>query len=348
MKKRISILVALTLIFTMFVLPVNAMEDSKVSVERAIKNNKDFEKKEKEIDKLLESRQLLLFKDEVNIEELNDVDIALKKIGGEFLSLSDVEKKYPEERSDKVKALEGIKIDDSNIISTMSITPPTSSVNVWYHYDYTNYYYAGNYYDVEKLIALPTSENSPLWDEGERQMNLNYNWKAGTTNIIKTLASASVGTIAPRTVLVYDALSSGWDGLKKTSDIDPSDATYRWETQTTAVFFYVKPHGYSDNYLYLSEVSTKSITAMAYIVDVDNWSELGDGVMVPFPALATGNSMIYSTPNTYASLVTACSSYVNNNMTHHTCVTSIKFEDPELHTVNVVYPIYPQFPLHCE
>lgn len=79
-------------------------------------------------------------------------------------------------------------------------------------------------------------------------MNFSLNWKAGITNLIESIALSAAGSIASTPITVYDALSSVWDGLKTVSDIDPSDVTYRWETQTTAVFTYVRLESQSDDY----------------------------------------------------------------------------------------------------
>ena len=147
---------------------------------------------------------------------------------------------------------------------------------------------------------------------------------------------------------MFDALSSSWSGLKLTSDIDPSNVIYRWETQTTAVFFYVRPESYGDNYQWLSEISTKCVTSVAYIADVDSWRQSGSGAWTIYPALTSGTKTLLHTPSYYNSVSRAVEAYRNSSSINYDAISSIQISGPESKIVQVIYPCYPQFPLECE
>lgn len=307
--------------------------------------------KESQIMGLFDERQTVLFQKPVDIKKLNEIDIQLSALGVDFLTLKEVEEQFPEAKADRIKALQGktSAVTDSGDVIHPNVSVPDSNVNTWASYRTTNYNYNGQYYNIQKLIAQPTSENSGLWEEGSRTVNFSVNWKAGVTNLIESLAWTAAGTIASIPVSVYDALSSVWDGLKTTSDIDPSDVIYSWETQTTAVFAYVRLQSQTDDYQYLSHISTKCVTEVAYIVDVDSWRQNGTGAWVVYPNLESGTRYLYHTPSYYSSTSEAVNAYLNAiGGPWHAAISEIKISGPESKTVQSIYPCYPQFPLHCE
>lgn len=306
--------------------------------------------KEASIMKLFDERQKLFFNKPVDISKLNEIDIKLKSLGVEFLTLEEVERQFPETKSIKDMALKGETANKASAGTDVVVNAvaPSSNVNTWASYRYSNQYYNGKYYNVQKLIAQPISEDSTLWEEGQRTVNFSVNWKAGITNLIQSVALSAAGSIAPTPITVYDALSSVWDGLKTVSDIDPSDATYRWETQTTAVFTYVRLESQSDYYQWLSHISTKCITEVAYIVDVDSWRPNGTGEWIVYPDLEADTRYLYHTPTYYNSTTRALWAYNNVNGTYHDAISEITISGPESKKVQTIYPCYPQFPLHCE
>ena len=198
--------------------------------------------------------------------------------------------------------------------------------------------------------SQPISEDSSLWEEGQKIVYFSANWKAGVTNLFKFVVSAGASTIAPIIVNVYEALSSVWDGLKTVSDIDPNNVTYRWETQTTACFAYVRLENQSDDYQWLSHISTKCVTEIAYIVDVDSWRQNGTGEWVVYPDLEAGTRLLEHTPTYYNSTTRALWAYNNslNGAPLHDAISEIQITGPESKKVQTIYPLYPQFPIHCE
>lgn len=338
MKKITSFILIISLLMSLSALPTSAAGNDVQSA-----NN------EATIMKLFDERQKLFFDDPVNITKLNEIDIRLTALGVDFLSLEEVDNQFPEAKAQRENAINGDTVSGSSNIAPYVIKPD-SNVNTWASYRYSNQYYNGKYYNVQKLIAQPISESSGLWEEGQRTVNFSVNWKAGVTNLITSLAWTAAGSIASVPVSVYDALSSVWTGLKTTSDIDPSDVTYRWETQTTASFAYVRLESETDDYQWLSHISTKCVTEVAYIVDVDSWRQNGTGTWVVYPDLEAGTRYLYHTPAYYNSTTQALWAYnnVTGGMAYHDAVSDITISGPESKTVQTIYPCYPQFPLHCE
>lgn len=306
--------------------------------------------REASIMKLFDERQKLFFNKPVDISRLNEIDIELNSLGVDFLTFEEVQRQFPEAKAIKDKALKGETVSKASTGTDViaNVVTPSSNVNTWASYRYYNQCYNGKYYNVQKLIAQPISEDSGLWEEGQRIVNFSLNWKAGVTNLISSIALSAAGSIASIPITVYDALASAWSGLKTVSDIDPSNVTYRWETQTTAVFAYVRLEGQSDNYQYLSHISTKCVTEVAYIVDVDRWRQNGTGAWVVYPSMETGTRYLYHTPTYYNSTSAALWAYNNVSGTYHDAISQITISGPESKTVQTIYPCYPQFPAHCE
>ncbi len=265
-------------------------------------------------------------------------------------------KKFPEAKADKSRALAGNTVDEpelSNGAPTRRVVVPASGKNTWATYRYANQYYQGKYYNVQKLIAQPLTNDSPLFSRGDKTVYYNMNWKAGTTNFLSSVAlsilGASTGRITSAAISVYDALSSVWEGLKPTSDIDPTDVYYKWETQTTAVFSYVRLENQSDEYQYLSHISTKCITQVGYMLSVDSWRQNGTGAWVKYPNIEHDDRTLYHTPSNYNNTTRALWAY--NNVTGGPCqdaVYQITISGPESKTVQTISPCCPNFPLQCE
>ncbi|MCX7843000.1 MAG: hypothetical protein N2489_08000 [Clostridia bacterium] len=319
-------------------------------------------KKEKQIDNnvinetnimnLFDERQKLFFEKTVDISKLNEIDLKLSSLGVDFLTNEEVSKQFPEAKAQREKALKG---DTVSAVATnqqviAAVATPTSNVNTWASYRYSNQLYNGKYYNVQKLVAQPISSNSGLWENGERQVSFSVNWKAGVTNLITSLAWSGAGSIASVPVTVYDALSSVWDGLKTVSDVDPSDVTYKWQTQTTAVFAYVRLESQSDNYQWLSHISTKCITSVGYLAAIESWRQNGSGTWVLYPCIKSSSKYLYHTPKDYNSTTKALWAYNNviGGTAYHDAISDITISGPESKTVQTIYPCYPQFPLHCE
>jgi hypothetical protein len=329
----------------------NVFADNKEAID-ALKYKKDAELHEAKIMALCDARRELLFQDPVDIEKLNEIDIQLTALGIEFLTLQEVKEQFPKAKAYRNKAMSGDIKNAVSLDSTVvpNVVPPGSNVNTWMSYRYSNQYYNGQYYNVQKLIAQPISKNSGLWEKGARTVNFSVNWIAGITNLITSLAKTATGSIAPISVTVYDALEATWAGLKPVSDIKPSNVHYEWETQTTAVFAYVRLERQSDDDQWLSHISTKCETEVAYIADIDRWRQNGSGDWVVCPGLKASTRYLYHTPSNYNSTTQAIYAYVNSlgDGAQHDAVSSIIISGPESKTVQTIYPCYPQFPGHCE
>ena len=200
------------------------------------------------------------------------------------------------------------------------------------------------------MIAQPQDEEkSKLWTEGSRTVNFNTNWKAGVTNLMKSVATSLVGNIAPTATTVYEALVAGWSGLQKTSDIDASDVFYSWETATTVVFTYVRLESESDFYQELAYITSKCETAVAMVVDVEKWRQNSTGTWVPVPDKKTGTRYLFHTPANYYSNTKAIWAYLQGGtVAYKDTISKITISGPESKIVQTISPCNPNFPLQCE
>lgn len=345
MKKFICIIISLVIL-------------NSLSITSMAANNTNYDEKgnistnEKVITKLFDERQKLFFEESVDLKKLNEIDFNLHSLGVDFLTLEEVDKQFPEAKAQREKVLTGNTGTESPL--NQNVTPyvvaPDSSVNTWASYRTVGYYYGGSYYNIQKLVAQPINNKSALWENGERTVSFSVNWKAGVTNLITSLAYSAAGTIASTPITVYDALSSVWSGLKTVSDVNPSDVTYKWRTQTTAVFSYVKPEGKSDSYQSLSHISTKCLTSVGYLAAIDSWRQNGSGAWVLYPYIKSSSKYLEHIPSGYNDTFKAVWAYINvsGGSAYHDCVDKIKISGPESKSVQTIYPCYPQFPLQCE
>lgn len=303
----------------------------------------NIDERETQILNLLDQRQLLLLDDVVDIAALNAIDLQLHNLNVDFLTQEEVEEVYPEAAESVEKNIE--------TASSRAIELPESVENHWVSYTTSNYLYDGQYYNIQRLVAQPLSEDSPLWDEGAKTVKFNYDWEAGATELIKCVAKAGISELAPITTTVYDALSAGWSGLRRVSTIDPGDVIYRWENATNVVFSYVRLESQPDSSQMLVLIATKCVTDVGYIVDIDAWSENGDGTSSPVPAQKTGNKTLNNKPTYYNFVSRACAAYnsyyVSGNVVYDR-ITRITISAPESKTVVNIYPCCPEFPTSLE
>jgi len=154
--------------------------------------------REARIMELFDERLKLFFSKPVDISKLNEIDIELTSLGVDFLTLDEVERQFPDVKAIKEKALKGETASKASVKTDANayVDKPSSNVNSWASYRYSNHYYNGKYYNVQKLVAQPISEDSSLWEEGARTVNFSANWKAGVTNLISSIASSTAGSIA--------------------------------------------------------------------------------------------------------------------------------------------------------
>ena len=297
------------------------------------------------IDELYEQRILITSKEKVNINELNEIDLQLEALGVEFLNIEDIAIQFPETKNLGYKE----SLDEKNAGTKVSV--PSSSVNTWTSIRYSNQYYGGERYNIQKLTAIPKSKASGLWHEKTKTINYNYNWEAGKTSLLKTTTSTIIGGVyknASIVLTVFDALKDALSNIRKESIIDPTDVIYSWDTKTTALFFYVRPEAYGDSSQRLSEISTKCYTSLGYIVDATRWDYDGNGTYQPFPNNIGGDREWTDTPDYYNSRTRAIQAYRAGHQTNHDVVRYIKLSGAESKTIQYIYPLQPQFPLECE
>ena len=319
---------------------------------------------EEEIQRLFDQRAELLtqiFQDEQEkrvdtskIVALNAIDRQLVSKGVTFLTLEEVYEQFPETKGSKELALSGETMSRAQEDSqNPRVVVPTSTVNSWASYRST-YTTGGVTYNIQKLIAQPIDSDSPLTNVGYRTVTYNTNWIAGVTNVLSSLAEAGAGALAgyipgaSLALTLYDAAHSFVTGISTTTEVDVPHIAYSWSNVTTASFIYVRLNNQTDDYQWLSLISTKTTTAVGYQLPQFSYKKT-NGTWVIVPEMIQGTRTIYSTPNYYNSTSIAVSAY--NSVPGgalQNCVSYVQISGPESKSVQTIHPCFPSFPIHCE
>lgn len=304
--------------------------------------------RENRINELLDDRAALL--NELSLNDINPetfeqrmqaLDSELMRLGVEFLDYEQVCQMFPDSKANKELAFSGNTQEEPT-----RITPPSSNKNSWMSYRTT--YTAGNTsYDIQRLIAQGSSSSSPLLSYGTAVKTFNANWTAGTTNVIKTVASALIGSIqeAAAYVTFYELLSAFVSGVSTTTVVTAPNITYSWSNATTAVFTYVRKSFQSDIYQYLSQVSTKTQTAVSYQSPGFEYQNPGSPWI---PKVVYGNYTVYQTPVGYDNIPIAVSVFNTMTSTDIREVWYVQLKGPQDAPVQNIYPLCPSVPYDCE
>ena len=286
------------------------------------------------------------------MDALNAIDTQLARKGVTFLSLNEVYEQFPETKNNKAFSGKTMKKMQGDTL-TPQAEIPDSPVNTWASYRST-YTSNGVTYNIQKLIAQPSSPSSPLAEVGTRTVTFSRNWEAGAVNVFSTLAEASleglVGEIpgASFALTFLDAVDSFIAGVSTTTEVDVPHITYSWSLVTTASFMYVRQNNQTDDYQWLSLVCTKTATQVGYQIPCFGYVDSG-GTSVLTPNVIQGDRMIYNTPNNYNSDSLAVSAYnAGAGFPLQNCIGSIDITAPEGKRVERISPCYPSYPIHCE
>lgn len=309
-------------------------------------SNTEQDARERQIQALYDERRELINQETPDLVAICEVETQMHELGVDFLSYEQVKTQFPDANYEN--ATFNISLDTV----MPNATVPSSSVNSWSTYRVSNYYYEGQYFNIQKLVAEPISESSSLWEEGQRAVSFSVDWVAGVTNLLTVVAETAAGAALENyswVLTVYDALKGLLEGITTTTEIRPSDVLYWYETQTTAIFAYTKIEGQPDSTQKMNHISTKSATVVGYLVDAEAWRVNGSGAWVVCPSLGSGSCSFVNTPLNYGSSAWAAYMYLYEpTLVRHDTVDSITLKAPGDKTIGTIYPCKPQFPAHCE
>lgn len=312
-------------------------------------NVEHVDEKDSAIQELLDARAALLndmFLGESERETIQSIDAKLNGLGVEFLSQEQVYKQFPETKNDKQLALTGMTQNATN--HSQRVPKPSSQYNTWVSYRST-YTTGGVTYNVQRLIAQPASSSSPLANLGTRTIAFSTNWAAGVANVVASLGQSAAGKIPGSTVVLtfYNAISSFISGVSTTTEVSVPHIAYSWSNVTTAVFTYVRQDSQGDESQWLSMISTKTHTVVAYNIPTFNY-KLSSGGWALSPQVIQGSSSIYCTPSGYDSISAAVNAYRSSGSLVRNAVSNIQISGPESQSIQTIWPCYPSFPDHCE
>lgn len=297
------------------------------------------------IESLLEKRLEILSKKECDEERIKEIDSELVGLGVEFLTNEQVATQFPEAKSDRNLALNGET--GSNEIKPQ-IGVPSSSVNTWMSYRTSNFLYNGKRYNIQTLTAHPKpgQTNSKLVNIGSRIVTFDRNWKVGTQNLIKSVASSAAGNIpgASLALSVYDAFSSFISGISTTTEINAPNITYSWSTTTSVTFEYVRLESQSDSQQLLSYIGTKVMGEVGYMIPTLSARRSG-GSWVAYGKIEKGGFRIYAQPPLTVPNP-ALYGYINGRVDER--VREVVISGPESKSVQTIYPHYPIGPAQIE
>ena len=344
--KRIS----LFMVTILFVLSININASAAENLIHADSNAEIVKETEEVIQELFDNRAVLLNKisceeNKANIvkyeELINEIDLKLKNLGVSILTEEEVAAQFPETKNSKELALVG----QTQVVAPQ-VTQPSSNLNTWFSYR-SSYTTGGIKYSLQKLIAQPKSPSSPLCDSGTRILENTKSWTAGAGRVLTTLAQSAIGEIpgASGFLTFYDAAKAYVSGMTTTTEVKAPKITYTWSGTTTASFIYVKLSGQSDDYQWLSLVSTKCTTSVAY--NIPSFARKSGSQWLD-PIVLTGTREINSTPDGYENSAVAVAAYNSSSSAVHRAVSYIQISGPENSTVQKIYPCYPSLPAHCE
>ncbi|MFE7062001.1 hypothetical protein ACFVAD_07600 [Sutcliffiella sp. NPDC057660] len=315
-------------LFLMFVLLVSIATPGFAEDNKSINE----ELRETEINKLYDERAKLLLNEELSEKELDKalgkIDKKLEKIGVDFLTYEEVEEQFDIE-----------KLAGDSEFSTMIAVPVQSNVS-WSTYRSTVYHSTGTY-NVQRLVAQPNSKSSNLKSSGFRYISSTYNWKAGSMNALKTVASSVAGEIpgASLALTVYDTVSGFASGISRETTVTDAEISYTWSQATTAVFSYVRRDSQSDSYQELTYISTKVAASIGYQYPTLVYS--GGSVS---PNVVQGKRNLNLVPPGYDSGHNAVNAYVNVYAPRRSTIDRITLTGLETKAISNIYPVSPMFP----
>lgn len=312
----------------------------------ALYNNEANVSRENKIMELIDERLKIVSQNSVNIEQLNEVDIKLIDLGVDFLTKEEVKEKFPD--AYEAKEVDTKRVSDQNT-AIARVSPPDSYMNTWMSYRESGWYYNGNRYNIQKLIATPISTSSSLWKSGNILVNYGTQWQAGATNFLSSIASTlfNDAPIYAYGISIYQAFQSVWSGLQPISEISKPEILYSYNCKATASFAYVRLESEADDLQKLSHISTKCWTNVSYVLKGGTWRRDSSGNWELCPTQPSGNYDIYNNPYSYNSTAEAVYAFTLNAL-HNKSISNITISGPESKTIVSIYPICPQFPLHCE
>ncbi|MCL1948248.1 MAG: hypothetical protein FWF59_00715 [Turicibacter sp.] len=295
-----------------------------------------------EIDRLLEVRLSIITDAKVtgvNVDnEVNSIDLQLKQLGAEFLTLQQVHQQFPETKANRELSHHGL---------TQTFAPrvaiPTSRNNTWISAR-TTVTVGGTRYNVQRLTVQPTATASNLSQSGSRTVAMSNNWRAGTGNMLNVVAGAVVGSLSNGLGLVLtanDAISAFISGVNASTEIRTPHIVYSWSSTTTAVFTFVRRDDQNDNHQWLSQVSSRTQTVVGFQFPIFNRRQSANGAVTLVPAVVQDSRTITSTPTGHNNVTDAVNNFIHGRSTQLRQVSSKRitgFESREVQNISLNPP----------
>lgn len=231
-KKRILSLILTCVIFVL--LPLGGYTPV-----YATSINSYYENRNREIDDLYEKRLNLCHDYEKNMQEIQEIDLALKNLGVETLTNVEVARIMNNSK----------KINTNNTIQPL-VEIPTSGA-LWTS-TRSIIVYRGIQYEIQELRAMYNPATGAMSGADSIALKKAYGVTAGVKNIFKS----NIGTIADKvpklghilatSLTVYDSLAAFCEGMTPSTIVTEIQASYTTSKVSEYIFTFVKHAGSLD------------------------------------------------------------------------------------------------------
>lgn len=234
LKKWIIVILVLSIIiYPMEYKEVLAQQKQESSNTMIITEQSDLE----EIEQLFKKRAMLVLDYTKNKKDINQIDKKLQKLGVEFLSGKDVQKKFKQQAP--------------NGVTSQAILPKTKGIQWTSIREIT--VYRGNEYELQLIRGVPHGNDSPLIQFDHKESKYSKGFKAGCKNVltigVKEIAGKvpKIGGSVSKAITFYDLCKGLKDGVTKTTTtIKGVDCTYDTVIGAEYLYIFIKNKGAKD------------------------------------------------------------------------------------------------------
>lgn len=307
-----------------------------------------------QIEQLMEMRQNLVWSDDVDLFQLNEIDLQLHDLGVSFLTDEDVSTQFP----DAKLAVENTNPISTNEIISDELVEPTYDIgvhegsdNCWTTYTLTDYCRDDCYMDIQMVTAVPNNEDSPLWIES----NSTYDYFEDEVypvldNVLSVAVSSAVGRIIDDDGIstIFDLFCASISGLAQDDELSINEIVYLWEGRTFVTFAYISFSGMDDGRQELITISNKCHMVVSISMDVEKYEETETGALLPVPARVSSDYEFVATAFNYANPDRAAFIFVkNHNYPEDDVISYLNVSPLEGQSYIINIPT-PRSPIYCD
>ena len=316
--------------------------------------NAEAEQRVQRIEYLLDQRQKLVYSNNPDLEELNDIDVELHNLGVEFYSDAEAAVLFPEATLSLMQDIsqESINGSENAVQPTYDIEGLGNGINLWTSYRTSDYNRDDTYLNIQRIEVVPLTEASHLWSEKDSTTLFYDNaYFVATQNFLNVAVSYGLHTLNPAIGTIYDVFAAAIPALLSSTEICVSEIFYRWECKTSVSFAYVRYENQSDDEQRLAVVGTKCNVNVACVMDVESFIQHESGAMIPEPQQYATTYSFTVQPSLYNTNSRAAYVFLHTNqnlLPVYDHIDEIDISAPDDEDAFIIYPPKPLFPLQLD